>query len=334
MTSVREFRGRARQQATRVAACFALFLFFAGTAVAQTGWRGNRIGPAQKDLNVVFFADSKRGWIGGDDGFVSATDNGGQSWVQQSVSTGKAVSDIYFPGSDTGFLLAGDEIFGTTDGGKSWRSLRRFPAAEFDGAEPDLYSVRFTGKKKGWVVGSISRNDRIIDSIVFFTDDGGASWQRRKVPAREELIHLDFIDDKRGWIVGADGTILHTANSGESWQRQESGTKLTLYHVDFRNEKDGWAVGERGALLRTSNGGDTWMFTESNVRSNLLSVQFVSEDQGWVAGRGGVILRSDDGGRSWIRQTTPTQQNLYALFIGKKTGWAVGGDGMVLQYER
>jgi photosystem II stability/assembly factor-like uncharacterized protein len=321
-------------KAVRAITAAALLLVFAAVTSAQIGWRGSRVGPAKKDLNAVYFADSKRGWIGGDDGFVSATNDGGQSWMQQSVSTSKPVSDIFFSGDENGFLLAGDEIFGTTDGGGTWRSLRRFAASEFDGGEVELYSVRFTGKKKGWVVGSVSRKDRIVDSIVFFTNDAGVTWERRRVPTREELIHLDFVDDKRGWIVGAEGTILRTKNSGGSWESQTSGVKATLYHVDFRNDKDGWAVGERGVLLRTSNGGDSWMPVESNIRSNLLSVKFANEDDGWIAGRGGIILRSEDAGRSWIRQATPTQQNIYALFIGKKTGWAVGGDGIVLQYER
>jgi photosystem II stability/assembly factor-like uncharacterized protein len=63
-------------------------------------------------------------------------------------------------------------------------------------------------------------------------------------------------------------------------------------------------------------------------------VAFVSKDEGWIAGRGGVILRSGDGGQTWVQQETNTRQNLYALFFDKKTGWAVGGDGMVLRYER
>jgi photosystem II stability/assembly factor-like uncharacterized protein len=63
-------------------------------------------------------------------------------------------------------------------------------------------------------------------------------------------------------------------------------------------------------------------------------VQFASEDEGWIVGRGGTILRSGDGGRTWVRQESRTKQHLYALFVDKKSGWAVGGDGIVLQYER
>lgn len=312
-----------------------LLLLPAATAgFAQRGWTSSRIGPAGKDLNTVYFDDSKRGWIGGDDGFLSATTDEGHSWAQQSVQTPQAINDVYFTGKDTGFVLAGSEIFGTSDSGRTWKSLQRFPASDFNNAEPELYSIRFAGKRKGWVVGSASRDGLVVDSIVLYTNDAGASWQRRRVPTSEELIHLDFVDDTHGWAVGDKGTILHTENGGESWTKQSSGVKTTLFHVDFRNDKVGWAVGDRGTILRTSNGGDSWFLTESNVRSKLLSVQFIGQDQGWIVGRGGVILRSEDGGRTWIRQATPTTHHLYALFVGKKMGWAVGGDGTVLRYER
>ena len=311
-----------------------LLLLAATAAFAQTGWTASRIGPAGKDLNTVYFEDPKRGWIGGDEGFLSSTTDEGHSWAQQTVETSQAINDVYFTSKDTGFVLAGSEIFGTTDSGRTWKSLQRFSASDFNNAEPELYSIRFAGKKKGWVVGSASRDGLVVDSIVLYTNDAGVSWQRRRVPTSAELIHLDFIDDKRGWAVGDKGAILHTENGGESWTSQSSGVKTTLFHVDFRNDKVGWAVGDRGTILRTSNGGNSWSSTESNVRSKLLSVQFVGEDQGWIVGRGGVILRSEDGGRTWIRQATPTTQHLYALFVGKKMGWAVGGDGMVLRYER
>jgi hypothetical protein len=86
--------------------------------------------------------------------------------------------------------------------------------------------------------------------------------------------------------------------------------------------------------LRTDDGGQTWARVESPAHSTLLSVQFVSEDEGWIAGRGGVILRSGNGGRTWVEQESTTKQNLYALFINKKNGWAVGSDGLMLRYER
>jgi photosystem II stability/assembly factor-like uncharacterized protein len=307
------------------------------TAVAlsqTTGWIAARRGQSGKDLNAVFFADSKRGWIAGDDGFLSRTKDAGRTWSPQSVGTKDAINDIYFRGKDDGYLLAGDTIFGTTDGGETWREVRQFLARDFGGGMPELYSIRFSGKKNGWVVGSVSRREVIIESLVIHTSDGGASWERQIVPVREDLIHLDFVSEDKGWVVGAGGTILFTRDGGRNWTRQQSGTQVTLYHVDFRNDRMGYAVGERGTVLRTTDGGETWSAVSVPVRNTLLSVRFVDEDQGWIVGRGGVILRSEDGGLTWVRQESRTKENLYALFIDKKSGWAVGGNGIVLSYER
>jgi photosystem II stability/assembly factor-like uncharacterized protein len=316
-----------------------LFLLITAGVNAQSGWTGLRRGLAGKDLNAVFFADSKRGWIAGDGGFVSRTDDGGTSWQTQTVATSEPVNDIYFRNKDDGYLLAGGRIFTTNDGGQTWPETHSFASAEFGEAQLELYSVRFTNKKKGWVVGSLSRSGRngdniIVDSVIYKTTDGGFTWQRQMSPTRQELIHLDFADEKHGWIVGSRGTILYTGDGGETWVQQRSRTDATLYHVEFRSEKRGWAVGERGTIIRTSDGGDTWATAPTTVRSTLLSVQFLNDDDGWSVGRGGTILRSGDGGLTWVRQEAGTNQNLYALFLDKKNGWAVGADGLVLQYRR
>ena len=316
-------------------AVIVLLMVSANAVRAQSdGWVGVQSSATGKDLNAVYFADSKRGWVAGDGGFVSRTMDGGRTWTKQSVETTDAISDIYFRNKDDGYLLAGNSIFQSEDGGQTWREIRRYFATDFGGAQPELYSVRFSGKKRGWVVGSISADDRVVDSLVIYTNDAGKSWQRQRVPTKQELIHVDFADEKRGWIVGYGGTILHTEDGGENWAEQLSNTKATLYHVDFRNERVGWAVGERTTILRTLDGGLTWMAVEAPVRATFLSVEFPDEKAGWLVGRGGVILRSDDGGRTWIQQASKTKQNLYALYMDKKMGWAVGGNGIILQYER
>jgi photosystem II stability/assembly factor-like uncharacterized protein len=301
---------------------------------AQEAWVKTNLGTGGQDLNTVYFLDSKRGWVGGDAGYLSRTDDGGQSWVRQIVGTTDAINDIYFRDKEAGFLLAGNAIFVTHDSGIRWSEARRFLPADFNGAAVELYSVRFSSKKRGWVVGSVSRRDVVIDSILVYTDDGGETWTRQGAPSRLELIHIDFVNDKRGWIVGNGGTILNTLDAGHEWKAQNSGTTATIYHIDFRDEKRGWAVGERGTVLRTSDGGESWTSVITNVKATLLSVQFLNDDDGWAVGRGGTILRSGDAGRTWVQQGATTKQNLYSLHFNKKVGWAVGGGGTILRYER
>jgi photosystem II stability/assembly factor-like uncharacterized protein len=313
---------------------FALSLLtFAFPAVAQQGWVATKVGTSGQDLNTVYFIDSKRGWIGGDGGFLSRTEDGGRTWIRQSIATTDAINDIYFRDKEAGFLLAGNRIFVTRDNGTRWSEVRIFLPAEFDNADVELYSVRFSSKKKGWVVGSISRKDRVIDSILVYTNDGGETWGRQKAPSRLELIHIDFVSDKRGWIVGNGGTILATVDEGQTWTKQISGTSSTLYHVDFRNDKRGWTVGERGTVLRTTDGGQTWWPVATNIKATLLSVRFLNDDDGWAVGRSGTLLRTEDAGRTWVQQESPTKQNLYSLHFNSKIGWSVGGDGTILRFE-
>ena len=310
---------------------------------AQSGWTVKRIPSGGRDLNAVYFNDSKRGWIGGDEGYLARTEDSGGSWVEQRLPTQNSINDVYFVSKEKGFVLAGETIFSTSDSGHTWQQAHTFSPADFRGAAPELYSLRFDGKKRGWVVGSVSRGDRVEDSILAITRDGGSTWHVLQAPSRQELIHIDFVDGKNGWIVGAGGAILRTADAGESWSRQDSGTTLTLYHIDFRNKKQGLAVGELGTILATENGGETWFKVPSPARApvrvgpaslmTLLSVQFASEDDAWIIGRGGAVLRSGDGGRTWIEQESGVKQNLYAMFMMKNTGWLVGSQGLMLIYK-
>ena len=312
----------------------AMVLASCTAVLAQQGWIATRIAPPKQDLNTVFFLDSKRGWAGGDGGFLTRTEDGGTTWTTQRVATTDAINDIYFRDKERGFLIAGNAIFMTEDNGIRWTEARRFASSEFNGATVELYCIRFSSKKKGWVVGSVSKRDLVVDSILIYTDNGGETWQRQRAPSSSELIHVDFDNDKRGWIVGDGGTILYTNDGGDSWTRQNSGTNVTLYHVDFRNDKKGLAVGAKGTLLKTSDGGSTWTAVKTNVPATLLSVEFVNEDEAWAVGRGATILRTGDGGSSWVRQESSGAQNLYALQFQKKIGWVVGSNGMILRYER
>src|SRR5688500_12497365 len=148
---------------TSALVCATLLLLLSSVAtVAQQGWVSTRIASASKDLNTVFFLDEKRGWVGGDEGFLSRTDDGGHSWVQQLVETKDAINDIYFRDKEDGFLIAGNTVFITKDKGSRWTEDRKFQPNEFEGADVELYSVRFTSKNKGWIVGSVRDRKRVV----------------------------------------------------------------------------------------------------------------------------------------------------------------------------
>ena len=315
---------------------------WAGVGAAQNVWQSLSQGPEDADLSAVFFVESKHGWLGGDNGFISRTEDGGKTWAGQKSTTTDNINDIFFLNKTDGYFLAGSGIWATTDGGQTWANRYTGNPKDFGATSAELYSIRFANKKKGWAVGSLSVTEKrkaetvekVVDSLLLRTEDGGVTWKRWRVPVTDELIHLDLVGEKRAWIVGANGVIIYTDNGGESWRLQRANTKATFYHVDFRNDKNGFAVGQRGALFRTLDGGDTWIPVLLPVNNTLLSVAIINEDETWAVGRNGVILRTVDGGVTWAVQESKTKNHLYALYFDKKSGCAVGGGGVVLQYER
>src|SRR5215510_5015447 len=167
----------------RFSAAVGVLFILLTTARAQSGWVPFKINTGGNDLNTVYFLDSKRGWVGGDGGYLSSTQDGGQTWVRQNVATKAAINDIYFRDKEAGFFLAGNSIFITRDA-TNWVQSRIFLPEEFEGSDVELYSVRFSSKKKGWVVGSISKRERVVDSILVYTDDEGLNWRRQRAPSR------------------------------------------------------------------------------------------------------------------------------------------------------
>ncbi len=301
---------------------------------AQNGWTANKSG-GSGDLVTVFFTDFKRGFIAGDDGYFAQTNDAGKTWTKQTISTTESINEIYFRNDDNGYLVAGKKLFLTSDGGKNWREINIYDPKDFKGGTPQFLSIRFSDKKRGVIVGSVlNKADEVIDSLIMRTDNGGESWYRVLVSFKRELYHLDFANKEKGWAVGDKGMILVTQDSGINWQIQKTGTERALYNVDFRDSDNGFAVGAKGMILRTENGGENWETVKTNFPKTFLRVNFADDKNGFVVGYDGTILRTSDKGLTWVKQESPTKENLYGLFMSKKYGWAVGANGLVIQYQK
>ena len=306
------------------------------TTFAQKGWNVNR----QKsvgDLISVYFTSSKVGWVAGDNGYLAYTKDAGNSWRRKILNTAANINEIYFRNKKNGYLVAGRKMFVTRDGGESWRDELIVNPSEFKDGIPEFLSIRFNGKREGFIIGTIidkNNEDTVIGSLLLRTNNGGETWSRIIVPTKVELFHIDFDGKQRGWIVGDMGTILATTDRGNSWRIQKSGTDETLYNVDFRDENDGYAVGLNGTILRTENGGQNWIKVKTPVKTSLFQVDFSDDKNGWIVGSKGIILRSYDRGKTWIRQRSSTENNLYGLFMDKKYGWSVGKEGVIIRYNK
>ncbi|HEY9502208.1 MAG TPA: YCF48-related protein, partial [Pyrinomonadaceae bacterium] len=64
-----------------------------------------------------------------------------------------------------------------------------------------------------------------------------------------DLYDVKFINDREGWAVGAEGTVIYTADGGISWTKQVSATTHPLERVFITDRSHGWAVGFGGTVV-------------------------------------------------------------------------------------
>jgi photosystem II stability/assembly factor-like uncharacterized protein len=313
-------------------------------------------------LHTVFFVDERRGWAAGSKGALLSTSDGGATWELRKPPTEDALHDIFFQDAETGWLVCERSIFKpmekeesvsyllkTTDGGANWSRVEVTHGADVD---LKLVGLRFADREHGWVYGEMG--------ALFFTNDGGGSWTRQRVPTRHLLLGASFHDAETGWLSGGGLTVLKTSDGGATWRagtvflpadvgvaqsqpkaaapdRNESGGDeprtvggRRLNAVWFATPQRGWAVGGEGVVLSTSNGGLTWRPQTSGVGDDLYDVKFFDEHEGWAVGRGGAMLHTTDGGRTWADSKRATTHALERLYTIGRRAWAVGFGGTIV----
>jgi photosystem II stability/assembly factor-like uncharacterized protein len=172
---------------------------------------------------------------------------------------------------------------------------------------------------------------------MYATRDSGATWVRLQLPTRRLLLGGTFIDEDRGWLVGAGATILATSDGGETWHISKLTTApgLRFNAASFVDNRLGWAVGSAGSVYRTVNGGRTWQQQTSGVAADLLDVKFLDAVEGWAVGAEGTVLYTNDAGLHWTSEPTDTTHQLERIFFSDRThGWAVGFGGTIVSYVR
>jgi photosystem II stability/assembly factor-like uncharacterized protein len=97
---------------------------------AGKNWTYVRTSAATWSLNAVYFRDPLNGWAVGILGQLLRSQDGGKTWVKQDVPTRSAFQSIYFDGAGRGYVMGGDIMLFSEDGGDNW-TLREIGARRF-----------------------------------------------------------------------------------------------------------------------------------------------------------------------------------------------------------
>lgn len=332
-----------RSRGTTAGSCpnYHVFIFFTGlvsvfacmvmTAFAQQGWSElHRFtgGGKAATLNSVHF-DGDNLWVVGGEGLVQHSRDNGQTFEDVSIGNTDNFNDVYVKKDRVWIVGDGGVIAMSTDGGQSFSNIRyiapphKSRSSGPDRSKPDLYSVQFIDKNRGFIVGD--------QGLIITSNDGGYTWKEMDSRTDAQLFHLAF-RGKKGWAVGTGGVLLHTDDGGEAWYPQRSGTDKDLNRVYFVTDKVGIITGDAGLILRTEDGGIYWETVRSGVNQPLFGISFIDKKTGWIVGYQGTVIRTYDGGERWIRQASMTDGDLFGASFGHNMGFAIGRDGLLLKY--
>jgi photosystem II stability/assembly factor-like uncharacterized protein len=281
-------------------------------------WRAER-SPTEDALRDIFFVDERTGWLVCERNiyqlttkeeprsYLLKTTDGGASWtrveVMASADADVLLVRVRFAGGERGWAFGeAGALYATTDGGATWQR-QRVPTRHL------LQGGVFLDAQRGWVVGA--------GSTLLQTTDGGATWNagRLETPAAPQASSqanakasgaqaprastgassvrfnaVSFVNERRGWAVGASGAAYATTNGGRSWHALSTGVEADLFDVTFYDEREGRATGGGGTVIHTTDGGATWQTEPTGTSHPLERLFFSGRARGWAVGFGGTII--------------------------------------------
>lgn len=300
-----------------------------------TNWLSINNGKCQvDDLRFVKFIDKSHGFIGGKNGTLLSSDDGGRTWrnMIQPGNVSISYNDIVFNDSlNKGFLAVQKKTYidtfflqATSDGGKSWYTDTSFPEN----------ISHFIKTDKNNIFG-ISPN-RYYTNI--FTHDFSSNRENNWIKL-SELSVVDFYPltpDIFFTIISGDNCeILKSTNSGADYNYKSSVDHADqrykeFYSITFSNPSTGWVVGDSGLILKSSDSGYTWQRQLSPTTETLKEIRFYNSLFGWTLSSNKIFL-TFDGGITWQDKSILTSTKINDFYCSDPENcWAAGDDGLIL----
>lgn len=297
-----------------IAFSFVFLVYF--NSSLNAGWQMISTGSTAY-LTSIFFIDPMTGYIGGINGFLSKTTDGGSSWIiQDPIFASPFVRDISFVNADTGFLC-GDEGFirKTTNGGLNWIPLTTNTSAGIYGID---------------AVNALTVYASVNNGSILRSTDGGITFSNINVSANQ-LLTIDFSSRDTGYAAGQGGVVYKTTNAGLTWSFLNASTLNNFWDICALDNNDLYLGAYYGTLRRTNDGGGNFK-SSFGYNMNFEGIQMLNTMIGYSCGLNGILNKTTDGGNTWKQQISNTSESLNEIFfLDAKVGFAVGTNGTLLK---
>ncbi|UVE19748.1 YCF48-related protein [Pseudomonas sp. LS44] len=187
------------------------------------------------------------------------------------------------------------------------------------------YAIESSKAARSLLLGVAHAGKRVVAvgdrGHIVYSDDEGKTWTQAKVPSRQMLTAVSFVDDKKGWAVGHDAQILATQDGGATWTQQyididrEEGAPFL--DVEFTDANNGFVVGSYGALFTTTDGGQHWEDVSDRLDNpdgyHLNAIAQIKGQGLFIVGEMGSLFRSSDAGQTWETLKGPYEGSLFGV---------------------
>lgn len=333
-------------------------------ALDAAGW------PTHGDIQAMAFVSSNTWLVGGLNGWIGRTTDGGISWTTYQIAGAVgSISDIE--------RVSATEYVAVTEWGRFLRTITsgvnaaawtvHTPAnGDYQnlsdlavGDATHIYASSRVGSIFRWdgstFTGTATQPSRFTSrltaaatspttpatlwvagdhGITWTSTDSGGTWSRQQSASAASMYAGDALDGSTAFFVGSNGDITKTGDGGTTWTKLYSDPSFAPMLGIDHDPVDGRiavAVGGDGDMYRTTDKGGSWSTVASGTSEHLYDIDFGSSAVAWAVGEAGTIIYSDDGGATWGSQSSPSTDALRDVeAVDELHAWAVGDNGTVL----
>ncbi|WP_372934787.1 YCF48-related protein [Mariniphaga sediminis] len=276
------------------------------------------------EIYGIFFVNENEGYATGARGRILKTTNGGNTW-HEYAPTYIDIKQLDFISDSIAYILVGNEIHKTTDGGKTIINM----GAPLPGEKTRQFD--FIDDLTGYSISGGETGTSASENSVCKTIDGGKTWTKTHdtYSVMEDIYCMDFINENIGFISGGynQPNLRKTTDGGKTWITK--GESLRFGQIQFLNTHIGYARNAGNyyqRIYKTVDGGENWeIILEKEEGIN--SLYFIDVSTGFIVGDNGLIYKTVDGGENWEKLTIPYEYYVYVRFISKNIGFILDEEG-------
>ncbi len=269
--------------------------------------------------------------LGGEQGLIAQSDNGGRTWeiaprlTQQPIMAFHHVPDLTLGLSASGQLLT------TRNDGQTWQLLDTAQRAHFNDVvfSPQHHTICISAS----------------NGTVLYSEDYGYNWRITPLPVDPYASYLDpfILDAKTGSILlfGNRGMLFTSTDGGRNWgkseQRHKEDHHVILQHPKNRNII---SLGNRGYKAVSQDLGQSWEVLQPSLDFYWRDALATPEPALLMVGELGKVILSKDHGQSWQyvpveypNAKTPPSYHALRINPNTQTVFATGPTGLIMRSD-